>query len=157
MGFPNLAYAAEEGENELSNAVIWTEVILFLFFAYGNNIVRLFAAPPDSSIVTWIEKSLRRMLGLEPRPSAASLSHNESSQPFRSCGWISPKALVAENILVYLHGLFLVANCVDDIRQRIRHYPSLHAKKSNDESEEPDASKRMTMAPDSSEAEENHL
>lgn len=84
MGFPALSDAADYGLMQLINAIIWAGVLIFLFFAYGNRIVRLFASPPASSIFSWMEQCLRKVLGLELRRRKVARTASMSAREGKS-------------------------------------------------------------------------
>jgi hypothetical protein len=66
-GFPHLV--AVNGQESLYLTVFstsWVAILAYLFFAYCNNIVRLYAKGPSDSLLTLSDEFLRRGAGLNP-------------------------------------------------------------------------------------------
>jgi hypothetical protein len=66
-GFPRLQTLNEQ-ESILATIIStsWIAILAYLFFAYWNNIVRLYAKGPSDSLLTLSDELLRRAAGLNP-------------------------------------------------------------------------------------------
>jgi hypothetical protein len=69
-GFPVLDRDEYYGLGAFNERIQWLAIVIFLFFAYGNNLVRLCAAPPATGILSLFELCLRDHLDLPPQLSA---------------------------------------------------------------------------------------
>lgn len=60
--------------------VEWISIVAFLFLAYANSMVKLYATPPVVSVYGWVEESIRKMLELAPELSRRE-RYNRSLDP----------------------------------------------------------------------------
>jgi hypothetical protein len=68
-GFPVLDPDEYYGLGAFNERIQWLAIVIFLFFAYGNNLVRLYLPKPATGILSWFEFCLRLQLDLPPQLS----------------------------------------------------------------------------------------
>jgi hypothetical protein len=68
-GFPVLDPDEYYGLGAFNERIQWLAIVIFLFFAYSNNLIRLYVPAPATGILSWFEFSLRRRLGPLPQLS----------------------------------------------------------------------------------------
>ncbi|KAH0840964.1 hypothetical protein FOPE_06436 [Fonsecaea pedrosoi] len=81
VGLPYLSSAAEDGRYTFFNASIWSTILIFLIFTYGNNFIRLLAAPPSTSVLTLVDVSIRKACGLRSSGSVPTTLTNNNTTP----------------------------------------------------------------------------
>jgi hypothetical protein len=92
-GFPLPPGPSPAWWNQFISYSEWFGIVAFLFFAYGNNIVRLFAKKPASSILTLFELRCRQYLRLPPVRFEASWV-NWAITDFESGSGVSTSAAI---------------------------------------------------------------